>query len=128
MEQTRPMWKSMILGAVISLIVMLLLSILAALLIGKSVIPEQSVAVAGIIIALLASFAGSVAAGRMQKGKLLVTCFASAAIYLGCLVLIKAAFFGAWNHTSMPMALGILGCGVVASFVPTGARSHRKRR
>ena len=128
MEQTQPMWKSILSGAAIALIATIVLSMVAAFLIGKVILPEGSTDVIGMIIACAACFAGSITAARLQKGKLLITCIACTGIYLLCLIIIKALFIGAWQQTRLVMILIIFGAGTAASFVPTGKGKYRKRR
>ena len=128
MEQTRPIWKSMVIGAVAGTIIMLLLSTVVAMLISKTVLPESSTAFSGIAVCLLSGLFSALIAGRLQKGKLLITCLGSAGIYLAVLLVLKAAFFGAWDRLSLPMILGLIVCGIAASFVPTGKRTYRKKR
>ena len=118
----------MITGAITATAIMILLSAISAALISKTVIPEQSTGTIGIAVCLTAGFIGSLVAGRVQKGKLLITCLGSSAMYLLLLILMKAAFFGNWDQLSLPMAAGILAAGLAASFVPTGKRTHHKKR
>jgi len=128
MEQTRPILKSILTGSVASLVSVILLSIIAAMLISKEVLPEESISTMGIITSILAAFMGAILAGRIQRSKLLLTCAGSAAAYLALTLLAKAAFIGKWDRISFPVILGILAAGIAASFVPQGRGPVRKRR
>ena len=101
MEQTRPVLKSILTGSVASLVSVILLSIIAAMLISKEVLPEESITTMGIITSILAAFVGAILAGRIQRSKLLLTCAGSAAAYLALTLLAKACNFGLLSSTPM---------------------------
>ena len=128
MEQTRPIWKSVLFGTVAALIAMLLLSLIAALLIHKSVLPESSAHLVGVVITILSSFIGGVVAGRIQRSKMLLTCLGSGVGFVLVVLSAKAAFIGEWESFKPMIALAALASGLASSFMPTGQGRHRKRR
>ncbi len=127
MEQ-RPIWKSILVGMITSVITALLLSIIASSLLNRGVIPQSAIKTIGTVILFLAALAGSAIAAQVQKSKLLITCTLTAVSWLILVLLVKAAFFGGWSGMNYGTLVIVPVVGIAASFIPTGRKTRHIRR
>ena len=118
--------KSVLLGITAGLVLMLLLSLGAAVVIHRGMLPIELLPTLGATILVVSCFIGCVVAGRLQGGKLLVTTLITAAALLAVTLLCKAAFFAGWSEKTIPALIAAAAAAVGAAFLPQ--RKSRRRR
>ncbi len=113
-------------GEMVSLLVTMVGAILAGNLVGKEMIPQQSIGYCAMVILVLASASGTLMAVKRIKRRRLFVCGIMGLIYYGSLLAITALFFGGQYQGMGVTALLVCGgCGTVAL---AGARSKRGGR
>ncbi|MBQ8237028.1 MAG: TIGR04086 family membrane protein [Oscillospiraceae bacterium] len=105
------------------------LSALAAWLILRGTLPEQSVGYCSMVILLLGAAAGAVTAIARIKRRRFQMGLASGGIYFACLLLVTALFFGGvYDGVGVTALMILCGCGLVILLVPNGQNRAGCRR
>lgn len=123
------MGAGLALGAVVSMAVTIVLSLVTAKLVDSGTLAESAIGYAAIGILLLSSILGaSTAIGRIKRQRLVV-CLAAGGIYYGLLLSMTALFFGG-QYTGMGVTALVVagGCGAVILAGMGQGRSRGRRK
>lgn len=122
------------LGGCVALAVTILGSILAANLVLREMIPENSIGYCAMIILLVSSFVSATVSAARIKHRRLYVCLLSGVIYYALLLAITALFFGGQYQGMGVTALVVAaGCGTAVLMGQSGgkkrfARGNKRKR
>lgn len=113
--RTMSMPGGLAVGGVCSLLVTCVCAAVIAWLVAEERMPEPAIGYGVMVLLLLASFTGAMAAwGKIKRQRMLV-CLLSGAVYFGTLLAITALFFGGQFGAVGVTALMVLcGCALAA--------------
>ena len=126
---------SLALGAGMCMVVTLLLTAVSAALVSAGTLQESATGYIAMIILFLGALAGAAAGGSKRQEKRLYVCLLIAAVYLGMLLALTAAFFGGQYRGVGVASLVLLSGAFVGAMAGQGKgrranlrRSEIKRR
>lgn len=120
--------RSIAVGSGISILITLLLCAAAAAMTDKQVLKPDWNEVAALAVHLLASLAGCMVAAKMAKGRSMIVCLTTGAMYFLALMILSAAVFGG-SFQGVLKGLGtILGVSAVAGLLGAAPRSQKGKR
>ena len=126
----RPVWQIVLGGVLSALVVLLLLSAIAAMLVLNGVLPVKSIPVAAAVLAAVGAFCGALLTAKQLPGKKLLGAGLCCAGYVCLLLIGNLAFVETPPVGFAVIALPCAGAAFVAALLASRkkGRSHAGRR
>lgn len=114
-------------GAVISIVLMLIGTMIIALLVMNETMTEKAIGYGVLAVTLIATFTGAYVALTIYKKKYLITSMSVSIVFALILLSLTALFFdGQFN--GVPATLLVIICGGVSAMLVAGKGRHRTKQ